>query len=151
MISCTCRWLDFKGYIHVRGMYVIVQLTCTMMPQPRHWGVFPCLNHYTLLCSWGVFSYTLGCMRSTWVCTSCFSFVVWLHHSTSMHIVCTCVHVLYTTKISQEKNFTKGSCFVLAQKFAKFNFANSLRPSSIEKCLAAALIHVCSSTCLFLS
>ena len=43
--------------------YVIVQLTCTMMPQPRHWGVFPCLNHYTLLCSWGVFSYTLGCMR----------------------------------------------------------------------------------------
>ena len=34
-----------------------------MMPQPRHWGAFPCLNHYTLLCSWGVFSYTLGCMR----------------------------------------------------------------------------------------
>ena len=34
-----------------------------MMPHPRHWGVFPCLNHYTLLCSWGVFSYTLGCMR----------------------------------------------------------------------------------------
>ena len=31
-----------------------------MMPQTR---VFPCLNHYTLLCSWGVFSYTLGCMR----------------------------------------------------------------------------------------
>ena len=27
------------------------------------WGVFPCLNHYTLLCSWGVFSYTLGYMR----------------------------------------------------------------------------------------
>ena len=42
---------------------VIVQLTCTMMPQPRHWGLFPCLNHYILLCSWGVFSYTLGCMR----------------------------------------------------------------------------------------
>ena len=34
-----------------------------MMPQPRHWGVFSCLNHYTLLCNWGVFSYTLGCMR----------------------------------------------------------------------------------------
>ena len=26
-------------------------------------GVFPCVSHYTLLCSRGVFSYTLGCMR----------------------------------------------------------------------------------------
>ena len=34
-----------------------------MMPQPRHWGVFPCLNYYTLLCSLGIISHTLGCMR----------------------------------------------------------------------------------------
>ena len=58
-----------------------------MMPQPRHWGGFPHHKHCTLLCSWGVFSYTLGCMRSLeymGFVPSYFSFEVWLHHSTNI-------------------------------------------------------------------
>ena len=33
-----------------------------MMPQTRHWECFPYHKHYAFLCSWGVLSYTLGCM-----------------------------------------------------------------------------------------
>ena len=68
------------------------------MPQSRRWGVF---NHYTLLCSWGVLSYTLGCNDITRVdgfCTSCFSFEVWLHHSTRHFIlICSALRIKVQT------------------------------------------------------
>ena len=72
-------------------VHVIVQLTCTMMPQPRHWGVFHPLQAL-------YFTMQLRCIfihprvyeisRVHGFCTSCFSFEVWLHHSIQAVIDC---------------------------------------------------------------
>ena len=59
-----------------------------MMPQIRHWERFPYHKHYAFLCSWGVIHprvYELS--RVHGFCTSSFSFEVWLHHSTSVHVL----------------------------------------------------------------
>ena len=49
--------IPHEGYNPYTILETIVQMTYTMMPQPE---CFPHHKHRTLLCSWGVFSYTLG-------------------------------------------------------------------------------------------